>query len=182
MEIPIRMTVTKDGPEQNDGPWLQKLGTSWPPYLNPSMIVQSDGERSIIREIPRGTMSQYEGQTSGQSDEEAGGGGEQPPICIPVEILVIGLDPPPDDPYTVGETITFTPTLVGSTPMTIRWFINGVLVASTSTLVYTVAEGDIVDKDEFGLGHFSYQLIVTNACGEDTVGPLNIEAQGEPPP
>ncbi len=104
------------------------------------------------------------------------------PVCIPPDPSGIIFQTGGSDPLTLGENIVVQEN--GSTgitgPVVYQWFKNGVAGPITATYSYTVIDGDIVDKDEFGLGGISFTVVVANPCGQEVYSGA-FAAQGTPP-
>ncbi len=106
-----------------------------------------------------------------------------PPVCIPVTVSTVVVDPA-DDPLVLGISYTFSADILGgTTPYHYLWYFNGALVATTPTFTHTLVNGDVVDKDESGLGRVVIYVVVSNPCGiASTNVDTSFPAQGNPPP
>lgn len=105
-----------------------------------------------------------------------------PPVCIPPDPSAIMFQTGGSSPLVLGENIVVQSDAgTGITPpITFQWSLNGVPTVTTETYPYTVADGDIVEKDASGLGVIRFVQVVTNDCGEATIEG-GFAAQGTPP-
>lgn len=158
------------------GPWSTPFDRTVQPGLRRNMIQQADGHTTILR--PR----RFAGVTMPPEDE-----GPTPPVsapvCIPVVYDFVAYTPL-ETPLEVGHVYEFTWGGTGTAPITQIWYLNGVAMSTTLAFTFVLQDGDIQDKDEFGLGRIQVRVELTNACGEDGT-PLDSgyrSAQGTPPP
>lgn len=167
---PVRAEFDREPGSPRSGPWLMDIPLEWRGARQ--MIVQTDGQRAILRE--------QEPPSFGKPVEESLPSVlTPPPVCIPAEIFEVDADPV-KNPYDIGDTLTLTAVVVGTAPFTYDW--NGG-AGTAPTFAFTVTDGNILGKDETGLGHIVITLLLKNAC--NTEGDFlsgSYPAKGTPPP
>ncbi len=184
MKVNLRATFERNKDEPNSGPWLAPMPLKWPNGLNPRMIVQTDGKRTIVRE-------RREPMIAGPSVAPSPANISQ---CIAPEVDFVSVDPP-DNPLTLGSSYTFTvsflvlPPYSAFNPLIVKWYLNGALQATytqppdaSRDWSYVLLDSDIVAKDPSGLGQIVVYAHVQNNCGSDETPPGAFAAQGNPPP
>ncbi len=164
------------------------IDSQWPVPLN---AVLRGGLRDKVRQFSDGASNILVPKTPPTSKRTLvtppGAAGNvpvpPPPVCIPVTVASVVVDPA-DNPLTLGTSYTFSIFgLTGTTPYHYQWYLNGTLVATTATFVHTLVDGDVVNKDEFGLGEIFIYVVVSNPCGIDSTSTDgSFPAQGNPPP
>lgn len=141
-----------------NSPWCQQL----PVALMEGQVLIADGAQAWIKEKP----APQEGDR--QIIEEQAPF-EFTPCSPPVFNLPAILKDPDDGTLQSGVEYTFTASIAsGTTPITLKWYLNGVLVFTGDTFVHTIVNGDIQDPDETGLGFVGLYVVASNACGEDS--------------
>lgn len=145
----------------------------------PGITIYEDGVRPTI------IKTDSDSQPTKRTDSGSGNSWAftpEPPVCIPVEVDSVVVDPF-DDPLELGESYTFsTFGLSGTTPYFYQWYLNGVLVGTAATFVHVLVDSDVQNKDEFGLGTVFIYVVVSNPCGIDSTSTTGgYAAQGDPP-
>lgn len=139
----------------------------------------SDGRTNIL--VPRNPVTS---ERTGVTPPGAAGNVPipPPPVCVPVDVLNV-LVAPADNPLALGTSYTFSADgVTGTTPYFYQWYLNGALVGTSATFVHTLVDGDVVDKDAFGLGKIFIYVVVSNPCGIDSTSTsASYAAQGDPP-
>lgn len=107
---------------------------------------------------------------------------EEPPVCIPADVNGVSVSPV-NNPLVLGTEYTFSAVgVTGTAPIFYIWFFNGSEVGTGTTFVHTLVDGDVLNKDAFGLGQIFIFVVVGNACGIDaTPTSGTVPAQGTPP-
>ncbi len=160
------------------------LDSQWTVPLNAELRA---GLRDKVRQYSDGTSNILVPKTPATSKRKiitppgaAGNVPTPPPVCIPVEVDGIEVDPF-TDPLVLGVPYTFSAFGVsGTTPYMYQWFFNGTFVGSGATYMRTLVDADIQNKDGSGLGVIFVTVVVSNPCGIDSHGG-SFAAQGDPP-